>query len=169
MKHYCKLVPIWLFILLLLFSLRTTLFAVDFHDTGLLTTSLRRNSDINFQKLCEYYGLLCRVIDLSAITLTDSLLRDEGGERLKAVFINDHTLENSGYLDSNETEILKDGVEIGGISLFIFMEEIANSRESLLKKLTDNGDSSAKEPASRGSVIAWITLVNDEVILEIGN
>jgi len=137
MRHY-KLLPIWLLILLLLFSLRTASFAVDFYDTVLLTTSLQHNPDISFQKLCEYYGLRCKVIDLSTITLTDSLLRDEGGEYLKAALINDHPLENPAYPDSSEIEILKNGVEIGGISLFIFIEEIANSRESLLKKLTDN-------------------------------
>lgn len=137
MRHY-KLLPIWLLILLLLFSLRTASFAVDFYDTVLLTTSLQHNPDISFQKLCEYYGLRCRVIDLSTITLTDNLLRDEDGEYLKAVLINDHPLENPAYPDSSEIEILKNGVEIGGISLFIFIEEIANSRESLLKKLTDN-------------------------------
>jgi len=137
MRHN-KLLPIWLLILLLLFSLRTASFAVDFYDTVLLTTSLQHNPDINFQKLCEYYGLRCKVIDLSTITLTDSLLRDEGGEYLKAALINDHPLENPAYPDSSEIEILKNGVEIGGISLFIFIEEIANSRESLLKKLTDN-------------------------------
>jgi len=137
MRHY-ELLPIWLLILLLLFSLRTASFAVDFYDTVLLTTSLQHNPDISFQKLCEYYGLRCKVIDLSTITLTDSLLRDEGGEYLKAVLINDHPLENPAYPDSSEIEILKNGVEIGGISLFIFIEEIANSRESLLKKLTDN-------------------------------
>jgi len=137
MRH-SKLLPIWLLILLLLFSLRTASFAVDFYDTVLLTTSLQHNPDISFQKLCEYYGLRCKVIDLSTITLTDSLLRDEGGEYLKAVLINDHPLENPAYPDSSEIEILKNGVEIGGISLFIFIGEIANSRESLLKKLTDN-------------------------------
>jgi len=137
MRH-SKLLPIWLLILLLLFSLRTASFAVDFYDTVLLTTSLQHNPDISFQKLCEYYGLRCKVIDLSTITLTDSLLRDEGGEYLKAVLINDHPLENPAYPDSSEIEILKNGVEIGGISLFIFIKEITSGHQSLLKKLTDN-------------------------------
>jgi len=145
--RYYKPLLIWLLILSLLFGLRTALFAVDFYDTALLTTSLQGNYDINFRKLCEYYGLRCKVINLSTITLTDSLLRDESGEYLKAVLINDHTLENPAYPDSNEIEILKNGVEIGGISLFIFIEEITNSRESLLKKLTDNVITGAIYPA----------------------
>ena len=73
MKHYYKLVAIWLLALSLLFSLRTVLSAIEFYDTALLTTSLQGNYDISFQKLCEYYGLRCKVIDLSTITLTDSL------------------------------------------------------------------------------------------------
>ena len=83
MKGYHGLVPVWLLTLLLLFSLRRVLFAVDFYDTALLTTPLQRNCDVNFQKLCEYYGLRYKVIDLSTITLTDSLLRDESGEYLR--------------------------------------------------------------------------------------
>jgi len=153
----------------LLFGLGTALFGVDSYDTALLTTSLQANCDIDFQKLSEYYGLRCKIIDLSTIALTDSLLRDERGEYLKTVLINDHTLENLAYLDSSEIEILENGVKMGGISLFICIEEITNSRESSLKKLTNNGDSPAKEPASKGSVIAWIKLANDEVILEIEN
>jgi len=138
MKRYFKLAAIWLLALLLLFSVRTVLSAIDFYDTALLTTSLQGNYDINFQKLCEYYGLRCKAIDLSIITLTDSLLRDESGEYLKAVFISGHTLENCAYLDSNEIEILENGVEIGGINLFIFIKEITSGHQSVLKKLTDN-------------------------------
>jgi len=73
-----------LFILSILFDLRAVSFAIDFYDTTLLTTYLQRNPDIGFQKLCEYYGLRCKAIDLSTITLTDSLLRDEGGQYLTA-------------------------------------------------------------------------------------
>jgi len=137
----------WLLTLSLFFGLKTASFAVDFYDTALLTTSLQHNPDISFQKLCEYYGLRCKVIDLSTTTLRDSLLRDEGGEYLKAVLINDHALENPVYFDSNEIEILKNGVEIGGVSLFIFIEEITNGRELLLKKLTDNAITGAIHPA----------------------
>ena len=129
----------WLSILFFLLGLRTVSSGVDFHDTVLLTTSLQRNCDVNFQKLCEYYGLRCKVIDLSTTSLTDGLLRDEGGEYLKAVFINGHTFEDPAYSDSNEIEILKKAVEIWGISLFIFIEEITNSGLSALEKLTDNG------------------------------
>ena len=136
MKHH-KLLPVWLLILLLL-HLRTASFAVDLYDTAPFTNSLQKNCDINFQKLCEHYGLRCKVIDLSTVTLTDNLLRDESGEYLKAVFVSGHALENCAYLDSNEIEILENGVEIGGINLFIFIKEITSGHQSVLKKLTDN-------------------------------
>ena len=145
--RFCELLPVWLLSLSLLFGLRTPLFAVDFYDTVLLTTSLQGSCDINFSKISEHYGLRCKVIDLSTTALTDSLLRDENGEYLKAAFINNYTPENPAYLDPNEIGILKEAVETGGVSLLVLTEEITNSRESLLKKVTDNVIIGATYPA----------------------
>jgi len=146
MRYYRSLLA-WSLILLLLFGLRTALFAVDFYDTALLTTSSQGNCNTNFQRLCEYYGLRCKVVDLSTTSLIDDLLRDESGEYLKAVFIKDCTLDNPSYPDSSDIKILKNAVTIGGISLFIFIEEVTNSSELLLKKLTDNVITGVSYPA----------------------
>lgn len=90
--------------------------AQDLNDCALLYDSANlHDSDINFQKICRFYGLRCREIDLQSIELSDSLLRDANGQALAGIAVNMQTLEQTEplLLDSLELNLLKGSVEDG--------------------------------------------------------
>jgi len=111
-----------LLILSLILCIATVSYCADLYDSALLFNSANvQNSDINFRKISEYYGLKCKEIDLSTTTLTDALLKDEDGNYYKAIGINAATLECEDpiLLDSVELSVLKHAVESGGANLLI--------------------------------------------------
>jgi hypothetical protein len=110
----------------------------DLEDVLLLYDSTRiSNFDINFCKIAEYYGLLCKWIPLNDTYLTDELLRDKQGNYFKLVGINAVTLLNYPQLmNLYEIAVLRSAIETGGIDLLIskFNEELD---PNLLINLTD--------------------------------
>lgn len=94
--------------------------AQDLYDIGVLCDSTQRQiSDINFNKIAEFYGLRCKTIDLSNIELEDNLLRDNTGDYFKGIAVSVYTLE-SGILDTRELNTLKQAIDIGGLNLLIY-------------------------------------------------
>ncbi len=92
-----------LFIVLLICG---NVFGQDLTDCVMLFNSTdEQNSDVNFRKLAQFYGLKCREVDLSKTTLTYNHLKDEDGNYLKAVYINSNPVET--LLNYSEIYILQ--------------------------------------------------------------
>ena len=113
----------------------------DLYDTLLLYSSKEtRNSDINFSKLSEYYGLKCKGIDIANTPLTEEVFLDSNGNYYKAVYINAYNLERNDLLDKEEILLLKDIINNYGTKLLICDVE-ADDRQGEhinLKRLINN-------------------------------
>jgi hypothetical protein len=117
------------------------IWAEDFDDCALLLDSVQlQNSDINFKKICQFYGLRCREIDLRTTELTDQLLRDGNGQRLRGMGINLITLEQKepALLDSAEVTIIRAAVEDGARLLISGLIPSATPDLSITRQLTDH-------------------------------
>lgn len=101
------------------------------------------NTDINFRKMAEYYGLRWTGINLAATSLTDGLLRDEDGKYYPTVGIDAATLS---YLDSGELAVLETAIDQGGLNLLITRVR-SGSGYSQLVALTDGEVTGSTEPA----------------------
>lgn len=93
----------------------------DLADVLLLFNSNHiSNFDINFCKIAEYYGLLCKIIALNDTSLTDTLLRDEQGNYFKLLGISANTLLTfPPLLDNTELSNIKSAIEMGGVNLLV--------------------------------------------------
>ena len=67
-----------------------------------------RNTDINFQKVTEYYGLRWAAVDLASTSLTDDLLRYEAGHYYPTVSID---AANLSYLNASELAVLETAID----------------------------------------------------------
>jgi hypothetical protein len=93
----------------------------DIEDVLLLFSSIHPNNfDINFCKLAEFYGLLCKRIDLDSTKLTDALLRDTLGSYFRLIGLSASNLQQGAdILNKNEMITLRSAIEIGGANLLI--------------------------------------------------
>jgi len=114
--------------------------AENLDDCALLYDSADvRCSDINFQKICQFYGLRCREIDLGSIELSDSLLQDALGRPLAAIAIDLQTLEGGdpALVDSLELSRLK-AVVTNGANLLLSGFAPGDHDFSATRRLTDS-------------------------------
>lgn len=110
----------------------------DIEDVLLLYDSTQLGSfDVNFCKIAEYYGLLCKMLALDSTEIADKLLRDQEGNYFKLIGISGTTLLKQPTLLS-ETEVakLKSVVSIGGANLLVSQVN-DNLDTMLLSSLTD--------------------------------
>ena len=113
----------------------------DLYDTLLLYSSKEtRNSDINFSKLSEYYGLKCKGIDIVNTPLTERVFLDSNGNYYKAVYINAYNLEKNNLLSEEEILLLKDIINNYGVKLLIcdVGVDYKQGEHTNLKKLINN-------------------------------
>jgi hypothetical protein len=121
--------------------------------------------DVNFCKVAEYHGLVCRKIALDTTDLTQELLQDTQGSYFKLVGISATTLlGGSSLLAENELTILQSAIEAGGVNLLV-----SEMREELdpavLVRLTDGAVLGATEPLD--SVRNWsVSLEAPEITRE---
>lgn len=104
------------------------------YDSANLTTF-----PVNFCKIAEYYGLLCKKVDLRSNPLTDSLLRDAWGSQFQLISIDAPALLQQPHLLWEEQIImLKKAVEMGGVNLLIAgVNSKAGIDLTFLTELTD--------------------------------
>lgn len=93
----------------------------DLYDVLLLYDSAHvRDFDVNFCKVAEYYGLLCRMFDVGTWELWDGTLRDERGEYFELIGVAaDILLGSEPFLSNQELGNLKSAIRAGGANLFI--------------------------------------------------
>ena len=113
----------------------------DLFDTLLLYDSNNiRDSDINFYKISEYYGLKCKKIDLSITPLNSEIFYDFNGQHYKATAINAYNIENTKLIDNSEITSIKNLITNNETNLLI--SEIGNSslqaNHNNLKFITNN-------------------------------
>ena len=84
----------------------------DIEDVLLLYDSTQPQAfDINFCKVAEYYGLVCKEIAVDLTNITDDLLRDQQGNYFKLVGASATTLlQGNDYLSNKEITILKSAI-----------------------------------------------------------
>ena len=117
------------------------IWAEDLDDCALLFDSNQmENSDVNFKKICQFYGLRCREIDLRLTDLTEELLRDANGQYLTGIGVNAKTLEKEEpvLLDSTELAILKEAVSDGAHLLISNFCSAMTNDLSATRQLTDD-------------------------------
>lgn len=87
----------------------------DLEDVALLFDSQHVSDfDINFCKLAQYYGLLCKIIPLDSVELSDALLRDGEGNHFKLIGMGGETiLRKPSLLDADEIRVLTSAVKSG--------------------------------------------------------
>jgi len=95
--------------------------AADLEDVLLLYESTYTSrEEINFCKVAEYYGLICRRLAVDVTDLTDSLLRDSKGDYYRLVGVSaDTLLDRPNSLSSGEVALLRSAIREGGVSLFV--------------------------------------------------
>jgi hypothetical protein len=129
----------------------------DLEDVLVLCDSTRvDNFEINFCKMAEYYGLLCKKVALDNTDLTDQLLRDTQGNYFKLVGISATTLLGSpSLLTNDELDVIQAAIETGGLNLLVskMHEELD---PAILVDLTDGAVLGVTTPqdASRDWLIA---------------
>ena len=75
---------------------------------------------VNFCKIAEYYGLLCKKVDLTSSQLTDQLLRDAQGSYFQLIGIDAPALlQQPSLLGKEQITLLKNAVEMSGVNLLI--------------------------------------------------
>jgi hypothetical protein len=92
----------------------------DFQALLLYDSTQIRDSDINFRKLAEYYGVRLKQVDLSQTPLTDAVLKNQKGQYYLAIGINANTLEHRSptFFEAEQIRLLKNAVEAGA-NLFV--------------------------------------------------
>lgn len=97
------------------------------------------NFDTNFCKIAEYYGLICKKVDLNAGNLSDQTLVGRRGHYFKLIGISaDTLLRQQPVLKSDGVAAIKSAVEKNGVGLFVGKVKGTLST-SLLTDLTDGG------------------------------
>lgn len=93
----------------------------DLEDILLLYSSDHpSNFDTNFCKIAEFYGLLCKRIDLEGTELTDSILHDALGAYFRLIGIRAYTLQEiPGLLTEDEIAVLEAAIESGSSNLLV--------------------------------------------------
>ena len=112
----------------------------DIQDVLLLYDSANSTSfAINFCKIAEFYGLLCKKVDLRSNLLSDSLLYDSSGSYFRLVGLDAPALlQQPRLLEEEEIATLKDAVESGGVNLLVGkVDGTADADTTFLGKLTD--------------------------------
>lgn len=95
------------------------------------------NFDTNFCKVAEYYGLVCRKVDLTAVPLAGETFADRQGHHFKLVGISAETLlRQQPVLKEDGIAIIKSVIEKDGVGLFVGKVK-DNLSASLLTDLTD--------------------------------
>ncbi|MDH7603246.1 MAG: hypothetical protein QHI38_14000, partial [Armatimonadota bacterium] len=81
----------------------------DFQALLLYDSTQIRDSDINFRKLAEYYGVRLKQVDLSQTPLTDAVLKNQKGQYYLAIGINANTLEHRSptFFEAEQIRLLK--------------------------------------------------------------
>ena len=76
--------------------------------------------DQNFCKIANFYGLLCKQVDLHLVPLTDDVFKDNQGEYFKLIAIQaEHLLLSRFLVSSPERDVLKKVIEEGGSTLLV--------------------------------------------------
>jgi len=112
----------------------------DLEDVLLLYDSTQvRDFDINFCRVAEYYGLLCRRIDLHTTELRDALLHGGEGAHFRLIGVDAENLLGGGtLLTEREIDLLDSGVRVGGADLVVsHLREYPNT--DVLADLTQGG------------------------------
>lgn len=133
----------------------------DAEDVLLLYNSTRpTNFDVNFCKIAEYYGLLCKQFDLMG-NLTPADLQDSSGQTFKLIGI---SATDFPQLSDPEIALLQSAVSADGANLLIY--EVGPSVDrSVLSALTNGKMIGAI--ASHDSVRDWtVTTTAPEVTRE---
>jgi len=94
----------------------------DMEDLLLLYSSEKPGSfDFNYCQIAEFYGLVCKKIDLIKTEITDQLLRDGFGKYFKLIGIDADILQQKPVLLSkSEMDILKTAIGTGRANLLIY-------------------------------------------------
>jgi hypothetical protein len=119
----------------------------DLDDVLLLYDSAHPSDfDINFCKIAEFYGLLCKRVALDTTELADDVLRDAQGDYFKLIGVSASTLlQSPPLLMNDELAIVLSAVEAGGINLFV--SKMNDELEStILVGLTDGAVLGATMP-----------------------
>ena len=119
----------------------------DLDDLLLLYNSSARHTafDINFCKITEYYGLLCKMVPLEFGDITDETLRDPQGNYYKLVAINARDLLRvPPILSEAEIKILKSAVS-GGLNLLISGMN-SGLNPAVLSQITNGAVQGATQP-----------------------
>jgi hypothetical protein len=110
---------------------------VDIEDVLLLTDSTRPNAfAANFCKIAEFYGLLCKRLDLNQTEISDESLRDSRGVYFPLIGLDAHALlDEPSSLSEAEITCLQSAVETGEPSLFV-SKIFAGGNAAALARLT---------------------------------
>lgn len=107
----------------------------DLADVVLLTDpSLQTNFDSIFCKVAEYYGLVCKQIDLTTTELTEADLQDSTGSTFELISMSAAALPQLSTIEAN---LLRSSVADRGVNLLIY-ELDGQVNFPLLRILTDN-------------------------------
>ncbi len=116
----------------------------DLSDALLLYNAANpRNTDVNFKKVAEYYGLRWAVVDVASTSLTNDLLRDEDGQYYPAIGIDAATL--SDHLDPGGLAVLETAIDQHGVNLLVTRAH-SDDDPANLNELTDGEIVSATYP-----------------------
>lgn len=111
----------------------------DFQALLLYDSARIHDSDINFRKLAEYYGVRLQQIDLSHTPLTDAVLKNQKGQYYLAIGINADTLEHRSpaFFRSEQIRLLEDAVRGGANLLVSGLSDVATQyNHDVLRELT---------------------------------
>jgi hypothetical protein len=119
----------------------------DLEDVLLLYDSTRVSDfDVNFCKVAEYYGLLCKKVALDATDLADELLRDEQGDYFRLVGVGaDTLLQGPSRLTDDELGIIQTAIETEGVNLLVSKMN-DDLDPTVLVELTDGAVLGATKP-----------------------
>lgn len=124
--------------------------SADIEDVLLLYDAKHPVSfDMNFCKIAEYYGLLCKTIPIDEMEVTDTVLRDAKNAYYKLIGLDESNLR---LLSETEIALLKSTIKNGGVDIFISGSS-ANVSTVSLSALTNGLVTSASFPV--GSLNGW--------------
>ena len=95
--------------------------SADSYDAVLLyDPSLSLNSDKMFVEICGYFGLRCKKVDVTNVSVSDSTFLDEQNSPIRVAAISALLLCGSGGLvDSGEVSVLSRQVDSGQLNLLV--------------------------------------------------